>query len=135
MEPTKNSVYLVEDDPFITELLAKSMAKNSWDLHSNNTGKDAFEEIKKTQPQTVILDIMLPEMDGIEILKLLKADPATKAIPVIMFSNLSEESKIRTARELGVVRFFIKANSLISEIVEEVGKQLKLPVQAPEHQN
>lgn len=122
----EKKVFIVEDDSFIAGLLGQGMEKYGWKVTMDNTGKTAFDQIKTVKPDVAILDIMLPGMDGLEILALLKQDPATKDIPVIMLSNLSEPTQIKKATSLGAAKFLIKATLSIDAIVAEVNKVVKL---------
>lgn len=122
--PKQPHIFLVEDDTFISGLISKELAKNDWEMKSDHTGETAFESIKENQPSLVLLDVMLPGVDGIEILGKLKADDSTKHIPVFMLSNLADADKIKKARDLGAEKYIVKATSSISGIVNDVKERL-----------
>jgi len=89
---------------------------------SASDGKSGVELIKKEMPAVVILDIMLPDMDGFEILKKIKEDPVTRPIPVVFLSNLGSREDVQKGKELGAYSFLIKATVTMDEVLQEVSK-------------
>ena len=81
--------------------------------------------ISENMPDVILLDIVLPGMDGLEILKNIKADPKIKHIPVIMLSNLSKAPNDEKSKKLGAARFIVKAEVTLDEIIEEVKDVIK----------
>lgn len=122
--PPGTKVFIVEDDSFISSLLTKRFQSIEVIVSSVDNGNIATENIKKTKPDIVLLDIMLPGTDGLQILQQLKADPDTKNIPVIILSNLGEKAEIEKAKKYGAASFLIKATLSVDEIVAEVAKKL-----------
>ena len=112
----------VEDDDFLINLIARRFANEEVVLITSKRGSEVIALAEKEAPDIIMLDILMPDMDGLEILSGLKADEKTKNIPVIMFSNLDDESKTAECRRLGAVGFFVKARVNLDEIVNEVNK-------------
>jgi CheY-like chemotaxis protein len=124
--PTGTKVFIVEDDSFISSLLVSNLESNGVVVSTDATGETAAANIKKVMPNIVMLDIMLPGADGLQILQQLKADPETKSIPVIMLSNFGDRDRIEKAKQYGAVAFLIKATLSIDNIASEIAKQLKV---------
>jgi DNA-binding response OmpR family regulator len=118
-------VFLVEDDPLITKLIAGEVAKKGWTIDNDPAGTDAVSKMKAKLPDIILLDLMLPGVDGMTILKDVKAQPELKDIPVLMLSNLAEADKIEESRNLGAVKFLMKATSSMSTIVAEIEANIK----------
>jgi len=118
-------VFLVEDDPLITRLIAGEVSKKGWTIDNDPTGKEAVTKMKAKVPDIILLDLMLPGVDGMTILKDIKTQPELKDIPVLMLSNLAEADKIEESRNLGAVKFLMKATSSMSTIVTEIEANVK----------
>jgi CheY-like chemotaxis protein len=117
-------VMIVEDDKFFISLISKKLEEKGLVVSFANDGQQTFEVLKTGKPDLIVLDIMLPDIDGFEILKRLKAAAATKAIPVIFLSNLGTKEDIMKGRELGVTSFLIKATVTMDEVYQEINRIL-----------
>ena len=126
--PPNNKVFIVEDDKFIRDLLVKRLEGAGAIVGTDEMGSRAAADIKKTTPNIILLDILLPGADGFQVLQQLKADPETRNIPVIMLSNLAEKVYFEKAEKYGAVSYLVKATLSVDEIVGEVAKQLKIAV-------
>lgn len=126
---TKNSrkvkVLLVEDDPNISEMYRIKFQEEGYDISTTSKGSEGLDIAKKEKPDIILLDIILPEMDGFAVLESLKSDPATKSIPVIMLSNLGQASDIEKGKKLGAVDYLVKANYTPAQLIEKVQTLLK----------
>lgn len=110
----------VEDDDFLIDLIARKFAHEEAVLITSRRGGEVVTLTEKEAPDIIMLDILMPDLDGVEILSRLKANEKTKGIPVIMFSNLDDESKTAECHALGAVGFFVKAKVNLDEIVNEI---------------
>jgi two-component system phosphate regulon response regulator PhoB len=108
---SKALILIIEDDEEIQELLSIAMSRESWRLVMAGTGEECFALLKKETADCIILDIMLPGMDGFNVLKKLKASPEFSAIPVIMASARGEDADIVAGLELGADDYVIKPYS------------------------
>ena len=117
-------VMWVEDDLFLSSLISKKFSTEGCELQFAKTGQEALDALKKDKPDILLLDIMLPGVDGFEVLRQIKADPTTKDIPVILFSNLNQEQDVEKGLKLGASRFIIKATVALDDIIKEVGEVL-----------
>lgn len=111
----------VEDDSFLSDIIARKLSmENSILVHAKDaeTASSLVEE--GTVPDIILLDILLPGIDGFELLKKLKENPRVKDVPVILLSNLSQESDIEKGKSLGAARFLIKATLTLDKIIENI---------------
>ncbi|MSR78747.1 MAG: response regulator [Candidatus Taylorbacteria bacterium] len=113
-------VMWVEDDKFLSDIIARKFSREKCVLFHATEGEEAIRLTEKEQPDIVLLDILLPGIDGYEILSRLKANPKTKDIPVILLSNLGQKADLDKGRSLGAIRFLIKATVTLDEIINEV---------------
>lgn len=115
-------VLIIEDDDFLQGLEAKKILDSGYDVLSAQTGDDALSKINEPNIDIILLDLLLPNFDGFEILKKIKGNEKTKHIPVIVFSNLSEEKDVEKATELGAEKFMVKSNFSLEELMDEIKK-------------
>ena len=116
----KKKILLVEDDPFISEMYSTKFEKQGYACEVAMTGKDGLAKAKESMPDVVLLDILIPEMDGFEVLSALKKDQATSAIPVMMLTNLGQKEDIEKGKALGAVSYIVKAHFTPQEVVDKV---------------
>jgi DNA-binding response OmpR family regulator len=113
----KPRVMVVEDDPLLADLLAQKFTSEQFDLRYAPTGEAALEMLKSETPDLILLDIMLPGIDGFEVLKQIKENPEKKAVPVIILSNLGQESDIEKGTQLGAEKFIVKVSLTLDEVI------------------
>lgn len=120
-------IVLAEDDQFLRELCAKKMEKLGYRIERAVDGIEAYEKIISTKPDLVLLDIIMPGMEGFEILKKVRSheDKDIANLPVIILSNLGQEEDVKKGLDLGANDYLVKANFTIDEIVERMKKFLK----------
>ncbi|MCL2809485.1 MAG: response regulator transcription factor [Treponema sp.] len=107
----KAAILIIEDDPAIQELLSHTMSKEGWKLFQAKTGEDGLKLLKTKTVNCILLDIMLPGIDGLKVLKKIKEIEQCKNIPVIMTTAKGEESDIITGLELGADDYVVKPYS------------------------
>ena len=114
-------ILIIEDDDFLQGLEAKKLKKEGYDVLTASNSVDAFKIINgNTKPDMILLDLLLPDVDGFMILKRIREDETLKKIPVIVFSNLSEEKDIKEANKLGISDFMIKSNFTLDELADKI---------------
>ncbi len=118
-------VLIVEDDKFLSELISTKLDKEGYDIALAGDGETGLKQADQFMPDIILLDIMLPGMDGFEVLAKLKTDEKLKEIPVIILSNFGQESKVEKGLQLGAVDYLVKANFTTGEIVEKIKTVLK----------
>lgn len=112
----------VEDDKFLISLIEKRIEGTGATLVQVNDGLKAHDAVKEHKPNIVVLDLLMQNLDGFEILKKLKADPETKDVPVLVLSNLGQKQEMDRAKELGAVKFVVKASIGLDGILPEIEK-------------
>lgn len=125
-EKNKAHVLLVEDDVFLSGIYQKKFEMEGFKISTSDNGEKGLADVKKKKPDIVLLDVLLPKMDGFTVLKQLKEDEATKNIPVILLTNLGQKDDVEKGLEAGAADYLIKAHFKPSEIVEKVRKVLKI---------
>ncbi len=113
-------ILTIEDDQFLKKIEATKFSKSGFEVETAMTKADIDICLAKSIPDIILLDIMLPDIDGYSVLKNLKADEKTKAVPVIVFSNLSSDQDIKKMTEAGAAAFMIKSNFTLDEVVEKI---------------
>lgn len=120
MPDAKKKVLLVEDDKMILDMYTLKFTQEGYEVTQAENGKDGLDLAKKIQPDIILLDIILPQMDGFTVLKSVKADPKTKDVPVVLLTNLGQDGDVKKGIELGAVDYLIKANFTPSQVVDKV---------------
>lgn len=110
-------VLVVEDDPLLSSLLVQRLDTEKFRVMYAPTGEAALDQMKTDIPDLVLLDILLPGKNGFDVLKEIKANPSSKDIPVVVLSNLGQESDIQKAKELGAEKFIVKVTLTLDEVV------------------
>ena len=126
MNSSKKKILLVEDDPFLIDIYSTKLKDAGFEVLVSDEGEEAIGKVKDENPDLVLLDIVLPEIDGWEILRRIKSDEKFKNLKVIILSNLGQKEEVKKGMELGAVNYLIKAQYTPSQVVEEVKKALKL---------
>ncbi len=119
------TIFIIEDDIFLQGLEATKLKKEGFDVQTAASSKEVVEIMgKKIKIDLILLDLMLPEVDGFEILKMIRKEPPLLNTPVIVFSNLSEEKDIEKAKSMGIKDFMIKSNFNLDELTKKVRETL-----------
>ena len=119
------SILLVEDDPFLIDIYTTKFSESGFKVEVAADGEECLKKIAEAVPDIVLLDIVLPKMDGWEVLKTIKADEKTKQVKVIVLSNLGQKGEVEKGLSLGASHYLIKAHHTPSEVVTEVEKLLE----------
>lgn len=114
------TILLVEDDEMLHTMYTQKFTKEGYEVFSAYNGQEGLDLAQKNHPDVILLDIIMPKMDGFVALKKLKKDEGTANIPVILLTNLGQDEDIRRGKELGATDYFIKANHTPQEVVEKV---------------
>lgn len=125
MATKKPIVALIEDDPLIAEMYTTKFTKEGYDIKHAADGFAGLDLVKKEKPDIILLDIIMPKMDGFQVLAELRKDASFKKTPVIMLTNLGQEEDVQKGRALGATDYFIKTNFTPAAIVDKVKSILK----------
>lgn len=113
-------VLLIEDDPLIYRLYQKLFSLEGFEIELAENGQLGLEKLQTFHPDVLLMDIMMPTMNGIEMLTQLKADPKTKDIPVIVLTNIADMNITQMAISKGAVLCIIKSQTEPSEVINSV---------------
>jgi len=113
-------ILLIEDDKFLRELMVKKLLTMDYDVAFAVDGESGLSMIKEVKPDVVLLDLILPGINGFEVLEKAKQDPEIADIPVIILSNLGQKEDIERGQKLGAADFMIKAHFTPQEVVNKI---------------
>ena len=113
-------ILIIEDDPFLSEMYAAKFVQNDFQTEVAADGKIGMVKIKANKPDLILLDIVLPKMDGFEMLKKIKEDSKLKKIPVILLTNLGQKNEVEKGLALGADEYIIKAHFTPTAVVAKV---------------
>lgn len=118
-------ILLVEDDKFLVKIYQNALTKQGYEVQLLGNGVQVQEKIKNFQPDLVLLDLVMPEVDGFETLARMRQDEATKNQPVIVLSALESDSDVNKVKNLGVKNYFLKSNTNFNQVIEYINNYLK----------
>ncbi|OYX41603.1 hypothetical protein B7Y94_04790 [Candidatus Saccharibacteria bacterium 32-49-12] len=113
-------IAIIEDDPTISQMYRMKFEADGFDVQMADNGRTGVEVVKNFQPDVILLDIQMPEMNGAEALKLIRAEESSKLTPVIVLTNLGEEEAPSEMRSLGIESYIVKANYTPRQVVARV---------------
>jgi CheY-like chemotaxis protein len=117
-------VLLAEDDRFLRRAAEASLRRHGLEVLTAADGEEALRIARAEPLDLILLDVMMPKLDGFEVLSALKQDDATARIPVLVLSNLGQERDVAQAKALGAVAFLVKANLSLQDLVDRVDAAL-----------
>lgn len=116
-------ILITEDDPLISRMYQKIFDFEGYQIEMAADGQECLDKTRSNPPTLILLDVMMPRMNGLETLEKLKADPETKAIPVVMLTNLAGQQDAEAALAKGAVKYIIKSEhdpKEVADIVKEI---------------
>ncbi len=119
-------ILLVEDEPNVIELMTIFLTRKGYEIHNVIEGTEVFDKVREIRPDLIILDIMLPKLNGFEVCSRLKSDPSLKNIPVMILSALVQKSEIEMGVRMGADMYMTKPfhnAELISNIEKLLGQK------------
>jgi CheY-like chemotaxis protein len=123
MSTLRKRILIVEDDRFLRRACRARLEQQGYDIVTAQDGEEAVAAVREQIPDLVLLDLLMPRLNGVEVLRILRNDEGTRGVPVIILSNSSRQEDVDTIRSLGVAGYFVKANlSLqdLSQLVEDL---------------
>lgn len=102
-------ILIVEDDPLMSRMYQKIFTFEGYEVEVGGNGEEGLEKAKTGKPTLILLDVMMPKMNGLQVLEKLKFDPDTKTIPVVMLTNLAGQQDAETALSKGAIKYIIKS--------------------------
>jgi CheY-like chemotaxis protein len=113
-------ILIVEDDVLLSKMYSSIFSSGNYQVDTAVNGQEGLDKARANMPDLILLDIMMPKLNGMEVLKTLKSDPALKAIPVVILTNLAGDNDVQAALKLGAVRYIIKSELKPKEVEEIV---------------
>lgn len=121
MEQPKK-ILIIEDDSFLLQMYSTKFELEGFVVESALDGSRGLALAKKIKPSVILLDLLMPKMDGFEVLQAIKADEEIKDIPVIILSNLSQREEVKKCFDLGAEDYLIKAHFVPAEVINKIKK-------------
>ncbi|MFA7169535.1 MAG: response regulator [Candidatus Paceibacterota bacterium] len=119
-EVLKNKILIIEDDSYISDMYKIKLESEGFIVNVANDGQKGVEQLNKEKPDLILLDVVMPKMDGFSVLQNIKEDPEVQDIPVIMLTNLGQKDSVEKGLKLGAADYIIKAHFTPLEVVEKV---------------
>jgi len=120
MPTAKGKILIIEDDRYISKMYQLKLSLEGYTVVVAENGKQGVDKVKEFMPDIILLDILMPELDGFEVLKIVKDDAETKKIPVLIMSNLGQEDHIQKGMSLGAIGYIVKSQYTPSKVVEKI---------------
>lgn len=120
METPVKQVMIIEDDHFLSSLVKARLEKDGLSVIQAFDGNQAIEMLRTAIPNLVMLDLIMPKVNGFEVLKTISLTPGLEKIPVVIVSNLAQDSDIEKAKELGAKEYFVKVKISIDDLVAKI---------------
>jgi DNA-binding response OmpR family regulator len=118
-------ILIIEDEEMLVNMYESKFKTTGYDFIKAINGEDGLVAAQQQKPDLILLDVILPKMDGFLVLKKLKEDPNTKDIPVILLTNLGQDEDKEKGKAMGAVNYLVKANLTPTEVVDKVQEILK----------
>lgn len=116
-------ILLIEDDELMARMYKRVLILENWSVELAVDGLEGYEKAKSFQPDLILLDIMMPRLNGFQTLDMLKKDPTTKDCPVVMLTNLADKADVELALEKGAIKYLVKSDydmKDISNVIKEI---------------
>jgi len=121
------TILLAEDDRILRKAGEATLKKRGYAVIAAVDGEDALAKARAHKPDLILLDVIMPKLQGFEVLASLKSDAATRDIPVIMLSNLQDESDVRKATDAGALDYLVKSNVPLDVLAARIAEALARP--------
>lgn len=120
-----NTILVIEDDKFLRELIAEKLTKEGYKTSEAIDGEEGIKKIRDEKPDLILLDLILPGIDGFEVLSRMEKEPSIARIPVIILSNLGQREDVERGLKMGAVDYLIKAHFTPREVIDKIKAVLK----------
>jgi CheY-like chemotaxis protein len=119
-------IAIIEDDPVISQMYRFKFEASNFEVQLANNGKRGIEMVKSFQPDLILLDLQMPEMNGADALEIIRKNEWGKNIPVIILTNMGEEESPKKLRALGIHSYIVKANLTPNQVLKRVQEALNI---------
>jgi DNA-binding response OmpR family regulator len=124
MNKKKKKILMIEDDRFLRKVYKDKLKREGFEFSEATTGEEGLNKAIFEKPDLILLDLILPRKSGFDLLIELKKNPETEKIPIIVLSNLGQESDIKKGLSLGASDYLVKTEISLSEVVEKIKEQI-----------
>jgi DNA-binding response OmpR family regulator len=124
MRMKDKKILIIEDDTFLSNIYKTKLTKEGFSILMADNGEDGLALMKSEKPVLVLLDIMLPKMDGFEVLERVQKDAKLKKIPIVIMSNLGQDSDVEKGKTLGAVDYIVKSDTTLENVITTINKYL-----------
>lgn len=128
----KKKICIIDDEPLILEMYKIKLINEGFEVVTACDGAQGFLTLKKEKPDLALVDIIMPNEDGLSLMKRIKNDPETEKMPVIVLTNLDDAKTRKTACELGALFYLVKPHFMPSQLVKIVKEVLNVKIKYPE---
>lgn len=128
MTSKQKTILLIEDEQMIATMYQTKFSMEGYTIETAGDGQAGLAKAKSLKPAIILLDIILPKMDGFAVLKEVRSDPSIAKTPVILLTNLGQDEDVKKGKDLGADDYFVKSNHTPAEIVTKVKALLGGPV-------
>ncbi len=116
----KKIILIIEDEDLMVRMYTKLFSFEGFDVSSSTNGEHGLKKAKEEKPDLIILDIMMPKMNGLEVLEALKSNPETAKIPVVILTNLGNDETLKQSLQLGAAGYLVKSQVTNESLVDEI---------------
>lgn len=120
-----SKILIVEDDPFLSEMYSTKLVQENFEVDLAIDGKEAIKKAREMKPDLILLDIVLPKMDGFEVLAEIKKDIELRNIQIIALTNLGQKEEVEKGLKLGADDYIVKAHFTPTEVVNKIKQVIK----------
>lgn len=120
MDGQERRILLAEDDRFLRKAAEATLKRHGFAVFTAADGEEALRVARDAAPDVILLDLIMPKLQGFEVLRTLKQDPATASTPVIVLSNLGQDRDVQQAMDSGAAAYYVKANLSLEDLVQRV---------------
>ena len=117
------TLLITEDDPLMSRMYQKIFTFEGYEVHMAADGQEGLDKARELKPTIMLLDIMMPKLNGLQVLEKLKADPETRSIPVVMLTNLAGQQDAEAALAKGAIKYIVKSEyepKKVADMVKEI---------------
>jgi DNA-binding response OmpR family regulator len=116
----QKKIMVIEDDRFLSSLIKARLEKDGFQVLQEFDGEEATGALRTERPDLVILDLIMPKVTGFEVLQAIAITPGLEKVPVVILSNLAQDTDIEKARQLGAREYFVKVKISIDDLIEKI---------------
>ncbi len=125
MEKSNKKILIVEDDTFLVKMYLERLQDDGYQVAVASNGEEGLQKAEFDKPDLILLDMILPKMNGFDFLKEIKSKSELKDIPVVILSNLGQDQDVKLGKELGAVDYLVKTQYPLTGVITKIEKYLK----------